>query len=389
LELLHREIQEFINRQLHSTAADLMLKASKYPKWDMKAIAQQLVGKQIAQKKLPSWFKNENILYPIRLSMEQCSSEETALYKSTIISSGKGIDLTGGFGVDTYFLAQNTQSVIYCERNQYLAGIVSSNFNAFNQSNCEIHTGDGISYLQQLEQLDWIFLDPARRKESERVFRLEDCEPNVIALKSLFFEKADLILIKTAPLLDIQQTLVDLDCVKEVHVISVNNDCKEVLYLLEKGYSDDTQVFCINLKKGVKEEFSFTYTKERNTINQYSEPLAYLYEPNSSIMKSGAFKSIASKYGLYKLQQHSHLYTSEKLVTDFPGRSFRIKAILNPDKKSIAKHINGKANLACRNYPQKVIDLKKKLKLKDGGDDYLFATTLINDKHKLILCSKV
>jgi len=389
MDVRHQELQNFINRQLHSTAADLMLQESKYPDWDMKAIVQQLVGKQIAKKKLPSWFKNEHILYPVRLSMEQCSSEETASYKSTIISSGKGIDLTGGFGVDTYFLAQNTQSVIYCERNQDLAAIVSSNFNAFNQSNCEVYTGDGISYLQQLEKLDWIFVDPARRKESERVFRLEDCEPNVIALKSLFFEKANRILIKTAPLLDIQQTLIDLDCVKEVHVISVINDCKEVLYLLEKDYSDETQVFCINLKKAVKEEFSFTYTKERNTINQYSEPLAYLYEPNSSIMKSGAFKSIASKFGLFKLHKHSHLYTSTELISEFPGRSFKIKAVIHPDKKSLAKHIKGKANLACRNYPQKIDALKKKLKLKDGGNDYLFATTLIDDKPKLILCGKV
>ena len=389
MNLLDFEIQNFINRQLHSTAADLMLQASKYPDWDMRAIAQQLVGMQIAKKKLPSWFKNDLILYPVRLSMEQCSSEETASYKSTIISTGKGIDLTGGFGVDTYFLAQNAESVIYCERNADLAKIVSSNLKALKQRNCEVYTGDGLSYLQKLDKLDWIFVDPARRKESERVFRLEDCEPNVIALKSLFFEKADRVMIKTAPLLDIQQTLNDLDSVKEVHIISVNNDCKEVLYLLEKGHSDEPQVFCVNLKKTIKEEFSFTYTNERNTISQYSEPLKFLYEPNSSIMKSGAFKSIASKYGLYKLHKHSHLYTSSELVSEFPGRSFKIKAVVQPDKKSLVKHITGKANLACRNFPQKVDALKKKLKLKDGGNDYLFATTLLDDKPKLILCEKV
>ena len=389
MNLSDSKIIDFINRQLHSTAADLMLQASKYPEWDMKAIVQQLVGKQLAKKKLPYWYKNETILYPVRLSMEQCSSEETASYKSTIISAGKGIDLTGGFGIDTYFLAQNADSVIYCERNPVLSEIVSNNFKAFNQTNCDIYTGDGIAYLQKLYKLDWIFVDPARRKESERVCRLEDCEPNVIALKSLFFEKADRILIKTAPLLDIQQTLSDLDSVKEVHVISVNNDCKEVLYLLEKGYSNETQVFCINLKKETQEKFSFTFSEERNAVNQYSEPLEYLYEPNASIMKSGAFKSIASKYGLYKLHQHSHLYTSKELVSAFPGRSFKIKALIHPDKKSLAKHIKGKANLACRNYQQKVDALKKKLKLKDGGDDYLFATTLMDDKSKLILCEKL
>ena len=177
--------------------------------------------------------------------------------------------------------------------------------------------------------------------------------------------------------------------IKEVHIISVNNDCKEVLYLLEKGCTDEAQVFCINLKKNVKEEFSFTYTKERNTISLFSEPLDFIYESNSSIMKSGAFKSIASKYGLHKLHKHSHLYTSKELVSEFPGRSFKIKAVVQPDKKSLAKLIEGKANLACRNYPQKVEALKKKLKLKDGGNDYLFATTLLGDKPKLILCEKV
>ena len=389
MNLKDSKIQDFINRQLHSTAADLMLQASKYPQWDMKAIAQQLVGKQIAQKKTPAWFKNDDILYPARISMEQCSSEETAAYKSSIFKAGKGIDLTGGFGVDSYFLAQQSDSLIYCERNEDLATLVSHNFEALKQTNCEVFVGDGIEYLKTLDKLDWIFVDPARRKDSQRVFRLEDCEPNVIDLKGLFFEKANHILIKTAPLLDIRQTLSDLEGVKEIHVIAVNNDCKEVLYLLEKDFTGEAQIFCVNLKKGHKEEFRFTLSEERETITPYSEPLEYIYEANAAIMKAGAFKAIASKYELYKLHQHSHLYTSELLISGFPGRSFKMKKILNPDKKSLAKHSSGKANLACRNFPQKVDVLKKKLKLKDGGDDYIFATTLSDGKPKLILCSKV
>jgi 16S rRNA G966 N2-methylase RsmD len=389
VNLKDSKIQDFINRQLHSTAADLMLQASKYPQWDMKAIAQQLTGKQIAQKKLPAWFKNDDILYPARISMEQCSSEATAKYKSTVIHSGKGIDLTGGFGVDSYFLAKKSDSLIYCERNEDLATLVSHNFETLKQTNYEVFVGDGIQYLKKLDKLDWIFVDPARRKNSERVFKLEDCEPNVIDLKDLFFEKAKHILIKTAPLLDIRQTLSDLEGVKEVHVIAVNNDCKEVLYLLEKDFMDEAQIFCVNLKKGHKEEFRFNSSEERETIAPYSEPLEYIYEANAAIMKAGAFKSIASKYKLYKLHQHSHLYTSDHLVSDFPGRSFKVKELVNPDKKLLAKHISGKANLACRNFPQKVDVLKKKLKLKDGGDDYIFATTLSDGKPKLILCSKV
>ena len=389
MDLLDKDIQEFINRQLHSTAADLILQTSKYPQWDMKAIAQQLVGKQIAKKKLPSWFKNEQILYPVRLSMEQCSSEDTATYKSFILNSGKGIDITGGFGIDTSILAKHNESVIYCERNNALATIVANNFNALEQTNLVTFVGDGIEYLKKISSLDWIFIDPARRKEGERVFRLQDCEPNVIELKDLFFEKANQVLIKTAPLLDIQQTIRDLGFVKEVHVLSVNNDCKEVLYLLEKGFEKSAQIKCINIKKTLTDEFSFNFEGERSIINSYSEPLTYIYEPNSSVLKAGAFKSVAHKHELFKLHQHSHLYTSSKLVHDFPGRTFKITAVVNADRKSLAKLCKGKANLACRNFPQKIEPLKKKLKLKDGGEDYIFATTLMDDKPMLILCKKV
>ena len=388
MQVLTRAIQEFINKNLNSKATDLILKSSLYPEWDMKAIVQQLVGKQIAKKKLPTWFQNNEVLYPVRLSMEQCSSEATAKYKTTIINSGRGIDLTGGFGVDTIFLSKQSESVIYCERNEYLASLFNHNFKVLNQHNCDIHVGNGVEYLKNLKKLDWIFVDPSRRKESQRVYRLEDCEPNVIDLISLFFDKAEYVLIKTAPLLDIQQTLGNLESVKEVHVVAVNNDCKEVLYLLEKDFTGETQIFCINLKKEYKEEFRFSLLEEKEAICLYSKPLEYIYEANAAIMKAGAFKSIANKHGLYKLHKNSHLYTSRKLISEFPGRSFKIKEIVNPDKKSLTK-LPKKANISCRNYPQKVDLLKKKLKLIDGGNEYIFATTLKGEQFKLIVCEKV
>ena len=383
-----KDIQDFINRQLHSTAADLMLQASKYPEWNMKAIAQQLLGKQLAQKKIPHWFQNDYIIYPPRLSMEQCSSEATAKYKSTIIHSGKGIDLTGGFGVDTYFLAQKSDAIVYCEQNEDLANNVKHNLEVLGQENCKVFVGDGIHYLKKNEAVDWIYIDPARRKENQRVFRLQDCEPNVIDFKTLFFEKAHQILIKTAPLLDIKQTLMDLGCVKEVHVVAVNNECKEVLYLLEKGFSSETQIHCINLTKEHQEEFSLTISEEKESVIVLSKPLKYIYEANSAIMKAGAFKSVAARCELKKLHQNSHLYTSDEYVSNFPGRRFKLTDVLSPNRKELMKLKIHKANLACRNYPQKVDVLKKKLKLKDGGKDYIFATTLSDGKPKLILCSK-
>ena len=364
-----------------------MLKASSHPEWDMKAIAQQLVGKQIAKKKLPTWFKNNEVLYPNRLSMEQCSSEETAKYKTTIINSGTGIDLTGGFGVDAYFMSKTLDYHIYCEQNEVLAPVVAHNFKVF-KNKSKVFIGDGVAYLKTLDKLDWIYVDPVRRMNGERVFNLKDCLPNVVNLMGVFFDKSKHILIKTSPLLDIKKTLHDLDCVKEVHVIAVNNDCKEVLYFLEKDFIGETQILCVNLKKEHKEEFCFTLSEERETLSLYSEPLEYIYEANTAIMKAGAFKSIASKHELFKLHKHSHLYTSQKLISEFQGRSFKVKEVLNLDKKSLTR-LPKKANLACRNYPHKVDILKKKLKLYDGGNDYIFATTLKGEQLKLIVCEKV
>jgi 16S rRNA G966 N2-methylase RsmD len=389
MDVKHKDVQDFINQHLHCTAAEIMLQASKFPEWDMKVVAQQLVGKQLAKSKLPRWFVNDKILYPIRLSMEQCSSEATAAYKNQILAGGQGIDITGGFGIDTYFLALKAKSVIYCEQNKDLAEIVKHNLDVLGQENHTFFSGDGVKHLDQCEGLDWVFIDPARRIKNQRVFRLQDCEPNVINIQDKLFEKACQILIKTAPLLDIKQTLIDLKYVKEVHVVSVNNECKEVLYLLEKNFVGEVKIHCVNIAKGNQETFCFTGTEEKATQTHHSNPQNYIYEANSSIMKAGAFKSIAARYGLSKLHQNTHLYTSDKWVANFPGRSFKLLDVLSPNRKVLTKLKIQKANLSCRNYLQKVDVLKKKLKLKDGGDNYIFATTLSDGKPKLLWCKKV
>ena len=388
MNLRGQKIKSFINDNLHNSATELMLQAHKYVEWDMKQIVQQLVGKQIAEKKLPLWHKNDDILYPIRLSMEQCSSEATAKYKSSIIKGGQGIDITGGFGIDSYFLAQKSQSITYCERDEDLAKIVDENFKTLGLNNYSVCIGDGIKHLDKIDSLDWIYIDPARRKESQRVFKLQDCEPNIIELKDRLFEKSNEILIKTAPLLDIKQTIIDLERVNAVHIVSVNNDCKEVLYHLKKGHNDEARIHCVNIKASGQEKFSFTLSKEQQTTPSYSMPLKYIYEPNSSIMKAGGFKSIATQYDIHKLHQNSHLYTANTCISDFPGRIFTLSEVLSADRKHLKKIGIEKANLACRNYPQKVDVLKKKLKIQDGGEQYLFATTLVDSKPKLLLCQK-
>ncbi len=386
---MDKKIQNFINQNLHYTAVDVILQSSKYPQWDMKFIAQQLTGKQIARKKLPTWFENDCILFPVRLPLEQCSSELTANYKSALVSKGTGIDLTGGFGVDVFAFSKNSLKVLYCERDLKLANMVQSNLKVLKAFNVDVFIGDGIDCLKRQNKLDWIFVDPARRKEGARVYRLEDCEPNVIELQDLLFLKANRIIIKTAPLLDIQQTIKDLSFVKEVHVVSVNNDCKEVLYVLEKNFKGEVQIIGCNIKKLRNENFSFTYEEERNTLTKYAKPLNYLYEPNASIMKAGGFKSVADKFNIFKLHKHSHLYTSKKLLDNFPGRCFKINSVLIADKKTVVKNKASKANFACRNFPQKIDILKKKLSIVDGGELYIFATTLSDDEPRLILCEKI
>lgn len=386
---LSEDQYDFIEKNYHLSPSDFILNSKKYPFWDIKFIAQQLVGRNLAKKKLPTWFKTKNIQYPERISIEQCSSEKTAIFKANILSVGTGVDLTGGFGVDTFYISQKVKSIVYCEQNKPLSSIALHNFSQFYQKNIEVYHGDGITYLRNCSTIDWIYIDPSRRNDNNKVYYLSDCNPNILDYFPLLLSKAPILLIKTSPLLDIKKTLSDLLSVKRVYVISVNNDCKEVLYLVEKNFEGETHISCNNLKSDNEEIFEFTFSEEQEYLLIYSEPLKYLYEPNASIMKAGAFKTIAKHFGLYKIHANSHLYTSDKQINQFPGRSFIVQNILSPDSKSIPIILRGKANITCRNYPQNIDILRKKLKLKDGGDFYIFATTLQSGKARLILCKKL
>ena len=385
-KLLDVEIQKFINQQLDKPAADLLFLAKQYPNWDMTSIAQQVIGKQKAKKKIPTWFNTNNILYPIRLSIEQCSSEETAKYKSKILHGKRFIDLTGGFGVDTYFINQSFKSGVYCELNEELQSIAQHNFKILGGSIQSFHQ-NGLDYLQNSqEKFDLIYIDPARRNEkNQKVIKLADYTPNILEHIDLLFQKADHILVKTAPLLDIKQVLKEIPSVKEIHILSLKNECKEVLYLLDKKHTSETQLHCININDS---KYSFSYSKE-NEKASLSEPLNYLYEPNVSILKAGAFNSIANDFKLQKLHANSHLYTSNKLVKEFPGRIFKINNICKYNKKEILKLLPyKKANITRRNFPSSVTEIRKKTGLKEGGEHYLFATTLKDNQPKILLCSK-
>jgi 16S rRNA G966 N2-methylase RsmD len=381
-------LNDFIKNNQHKSLSEIALLLSKHPELDKNYILNQINGLQKAKLKLPTFYENENIIYPVGLSMEQCSSEQTAIFKSTLIKGKTAIDLTGGFGVDAYFFSKQFSEVSYVEQNAELFEIVKKNFQVLNapiqcyQTSCE-------NFLQKnIKKFDLAYIDPSRRDETKRVFKLTECTPNVIELLPQLLKTAKQILIKTSPLLDIKQTLKDLDKVSKVWVVSVNNDCKEVLYLLEESTKKNPPIVAINLVKTFEEKFEFNYDDVIKLAVDFSQPLSYLYEPNASILKAGGFKSIAKQFNLKKLAANTHLYTSEKLIVDFPGRSFKINHTLEYNEKTFKALGIKKANITTRNFTDSIEQIKKKLKLSDGGNDYVFATRDLNDKPILIVCSK-
>jgi len=389
-QLLSPEVSAFIQKHKKSAVADLMLRMPAFAV-DSKWIAAQIEGWQKASIKLPSWASKDTIVYPIRLSMEQCSSERTALYKAGLMSGNAAVDLTGGFGVDSYFFSKSFNTLVYIEQQEELAQIAAHNFNALGQHNISVLVGSSDKLLSTFtKKMDLIYLDPARRKDTQKVFKLSDCEPNVIALQNLYYTHSDSILIKTSPMLDIAEAIRHLKGVKEIHVVSVDNECKEVLYLLNKNYSEEPLYICVHDLKRNVDIFSFKQSLENTFKARLSDPLHYVYEPNASILKAGGFNSIAEKYDVYKLHASSHLYTSVDLITDFPGRVFAIKKIVGYNKKEIQSHVpTGKANIQTRNFPDSVEEIRKKTGLKDGGSIFIFATTLQDSSKVLLVCEKI
>ena len=387
-KILHKEVQDFINKNIKSDVPTLILKGSPFEGITIQEIANQIVSKQKCEKKLPTWFATNDIYYPPKLNIEQTSSETTANYKSQLISGKKIIDITGGLGVDSYAFSKVFEEVNHCEINEELSTISQYNFTKLQAANIKSITGSGIDFLAKTEEhFDAIFIDPSRRNDVKgKVFLLEDCEPNFIKHQELFFKKASTILLKVSPILDISNTLRNLHFVKEIHVVAVGNEVKELLFLLQKNYQETIHIKTINIAKNGTQNFEFMYQTE--AISEYALPLKYLYEPNVAILKSGAFHHISEKYQLFKLHQHSHLYTSESWM-DFPGRTFSIEKILPYDKKKIAKLLpNKKANVTTRNFPKTVAQVREELKLKGGGTDYLFFTTNCENQLLCLVCKK-
>jgi len=389
LNILHTDVQQFISDNLKSDITKLILKGSPFKDVSIQELANQIIAKQKSEHKLTSWFQSKNIYYPPKVSIEQTSSEITANYKSELVEGTSIIDITGGFGVDCFYFSKRFKEVLHCEINTELSSIVKHNNQQLNIKNVVTFSGDGIAYLKNaIVNFDCIYIDPSRRNNlKEKVFLLKDCVPNVPENIDFLFSKTNQILLKNSPILDITSAINELQFVKEIHVIAVKNEVKEVLFLLEKNYEEEIQIKTINILKKNSQKFNFNLNKK--VVSSYSAPLTYLYEPNAALLKSGGFHHISTQLNVFKLHQHSHLYTAENLI-NFPGRSFKIETVISYDKKQIRKLVSSKkANITTRNFPKTVAQIRLETKIKDGGTLFLFFTTNNDGKFIVIFCSKL
>ena len=387
--VLHKEVQQFINDHLKSDLSKLILKGSPFKDVKIQELAVQIQAKSKSRDKLPTWFDTSNIYYPKSLSIEQTSSEPTAQYKASLMNGYKLIDLTGGFGVDSYFFAKKFKSVIHCEIDTELSKIVRHNSIQLGLKNVACLNTNGIDELSKNKNFyDWIYIDPSRRDAVKtKVFKLEDCLPDVGKHLDLFLERSDNVMIKLSPLLDISLTINDLKFVKEIHVVAVKNEVKELLILIQKGYEGPSKIKTINIVAAGQQTFEGYFPS--NADVEFSAPKKYLYEPNAALLKSGLFDEVSSEINISKLHSNSLLYTSNDLV-HFPGRSFAILSVFKYNKKLLKRNFKFKnANITTRNFHDSVAEIRKKTGIKEGGNDYLFFTTDIEDNSIVIHCKKV
>lgn len=389
-KLLNSEIQNFITLNIDKNISQLALQKNPFPEIDWIEIINQIAAKSKAKKKLPSWFANKDILYPNKISIEQTSSEDAAFYKSSLLSGKNLIDLTGGFGVDSYYFSKKINTIIHCEINPELSEIAKHNFEKLKVNNVNCYQGDGYDILENLNQkFDWIYIDPSRRNEIKgKVFMFKDCTPNVPELLDFYFSYTDNIAMKTAPILDITAGLAELKNVKSIHVVAIENEVKELLWLLSKDYSSSILIKTVNIVKKELSEFEFILNKNTEKTS-FSLPKKYLFEPNNAIMKSGGFDEISIYFTIEKLHQHSHLYTSDTLI-DFPGRIFEVENSFIYTKTNMKKFIeNQQINITTRNFPDSVEAIRKKWKIKDGGNRYCFFSTDVNNNKIVLICAKI
>ena len=426
--IIHMTTSEFIIQFRESDPRRLALQASRYPDVDMPFALNQIQGWQTAQRKLPSWAACDGVVYPPHLNMEQCSSEPTARYKQQVArrwveavqpdADTCMTDLTGGFGVDFSFTSRCFSSATYVERNASLCDVVSANLPRLGIQNATAKCAEAEDVLEQLKPQTMIFLDPARRDEhGAKTVLIADCTPDVCQLLPRLMAKSQFVMLKLSPMLDWHKAIVDLDGkVREVHIVSVDGECKELLLVLADNDTTDVQVFCVDIQsrpdsEGQYPRSEFVYSIATNAQEEVVENNSklenstsaqptnsklktqnskFLHEPNASVMKAGCFDEIARAYGICAISRNSHLFLSDREIDGFPGRSFAIDAVTTMNKRQLRQTLSGmkQANIAVRNFPLSVAELRKRLKLSDGGDTYIFATTTSDGDHILMITHK-
>ena len=389
LSILSTEIQKFINNSLQANISKLALSKNPFPEIDWKEIINQIVSKNKSKSKLTTWFTTEGIYFPPSISIEQTSSEITAKYKTDLLSGKSIIDLTGGFGVDCYYFSKKFEKVVHCEKNVELSEIVKHNYKKLKVDNIECKAQNSTEVLTDSDtNFDWIYIDPSRRSDIKgKVFLLKDCLPNVPANLDLYFSKSKNILIKTAPILDITAGINELNHIKSIHIIAIDNEVKELLWILEKDFSGKIEITSVNIQKEKTDSNSFVFGQ--NTPTTFDLPNMFLFEPNAPLLKSGCSDNLSKTLNVDKLHPHSHLFTNLKLI-DFPGRRFMIESVIPFKKEELKKHIEGKKmNITTRNFPLTVEEIRKKYKITEGGNVFTFFTTNINDEKIVLICNKI
>ena len=401
--LINEKTWEYICQHADDDVRKLALLGCRDAEVHLTMALQQIAGRQTARKKLPSWAAIDGLVYPPHLNMEQCSSEQTARYKAQIAGKGETfIDLTGGFGVDFYWMSQGFSRRIYVEQDTTLCEVAEHNFRLLGLD-CSACCCDTATYLTEVEHADVVFLDPARRNVyGGRTYGIEDCSPNVLELLPMLLGKADRIVLKLSPMLDWRKAVSDLKKVTEVHIVSVDNECKELLLVLENKDSSCLRLCCVDNEccfESVSTLQTGCLKTANNSFQRCKQPVSsmgtttdqYLYEPNASIMKAGCFAELEQRFAVRQLSANSHLFLSAVEIGDFPGRRFSILSVSSMNKKELSTSLSTveRANIAVRNFPLTAEQLRRKLKMKDGGDVYIFATTLANGAHRLFFCRKI
>ena len=412
--LINEKTRDFIRQHENDDVRKLALQGSKHQDVDLLLALQQIAGRQTARRKLPTWGATDDLFYPPHLNMEQCSSEQTARYKASLLKGGQRyVDLTGGFGVDFYWMSQGFRERIYVERDEALCAIAEHNFRLLGLDS-SVRCCDTATYLSEMEHADVVYLDPARRDEhGARTFGIADCTPNLLELLPLLRTKADTIVVKLSPMLDWSKAIDDIQSsssttchlqtlVSEVHIVSVDNECKELLLILKNEQRDNLRLVCVN-NASVFEIVRTARTASPNRTDYESEPHGlktasrdavanhYLYEPNASVMKAGCFEPLEEHFPVSQVSPNSHLFLSNEEVSGFPGRGFRILAVTSMNKKELRSALAtvSQANIAVRNFPLSAQQLRQRLKIKDGGDLFIFATTTAKGVHQLFICRKI